>query len=576
MNEAKQNLSKKAFENLEKWLNEERFSNFRNEILSEIEQRNWLELEDAFFKTLEFGTAGRRGKVGAGPNRINAITIAESAQALADYLREGKIENPSVAVAYDVRNSSAELAKICAEVLGANGVKVYFFEDFRSTPELSFAVRHLKTGAGIVISASHNPPEDNGIKIYWSDGAQISAPHDQNLLAIAQNISRVQRGDFVNLQQQKRIEIIGEEIDRAYISRVVALAKSQSRELKIAFSPIHGTGWTNLLKTLLAAGFKDIAVVEEQMRADGDFSSLPDQKPNPENLAANQLAIQKMQETHADIALTTDPDADRICVISHEKNGEARVFSGNETAILVADFILSKGTSGFSKPYFEGVKFICKSFVTTEALNILAQKYGVKIYDNLPVGFKFIGKKIRERELLGDEFLAGFEESLGGLVGAQVRDKDAATIGLMAAELAAELKLKNQTLGEKLAEIYAEIGNFAEKTEVIEFSGAEGFKKMQEIMARARKGEIAANARKIRDFENLRARDLRTGEISNFEMLEKTNAVSFEFDSPHRRIALRPSGTEPKLKIYAQWLFENPAERVKIDSILEDFKRRIL
>lgn len=572
-------ISKNAFENLKKWLLNEKYQSFHEEILSLINNENWQELEDLFFKVLEFGTAGRRGKVGVGSNRINLITISESAQALADYLKELKIENRSVVIGWDVRNSSSELSKRCAEILAANDIRVFYFDSPRSTPELSFTVRNLKASAGIVISASHNPPEDNGIKIYWSNGAQVSSPHDKNLMKIAQNVGDFTVGDFSDFVKNGNIEILGEKNDQNYIDVNVKLSLSKERNVRIIFSPIHGTGSTNLLETLKNAGFKNIEVVKEQMEFDGSFSTLIDQKPNPENFSANRMAISRLKKSQADIALTTDPDADRICVMSLEKNGEVRVFSGNQTAILVADYILSKNQklkNKYAELYFGRRDFICKSFVTTDMLNVLAEKYDVKIYDDLMVGFKFIGKKILQKESLGEKFLAGFEESLGGLVGDQTRDKDAATIGLMISELAAELKLKNQTLGEKLDQIYAKNGYFVEKTESVEFVGAEGFEKMQEIMRKIRSGNIDFGASRMRDFQNLIEKDFVKNSIQSFEMLEGGNAVSFEFGKKVKRITIRPSGTEPKMKIYAQWLFRKAEDRVEIEQILEEFKEKIL
>ena len=576
---AENHLSKSAFENLKIWFFDERYKEFHTEIEKLIIDEKWEELEESFFKVLEFGTAGRRGKVGIGPNRINLITISESAQALADYLKLKKEHNLSVAIGWDVRNSSKELSRRCAEVLAANQIKVFYFNSPRSTPELSFAVRELKASAGIVISASHNPPQDNGIKVYWNDGAQVSSPNDKNIMKIAQNIKDIKIGNFEELKQSGEIQILGKEIDEKYINTNTKLSVGKNRNAKIVFSPIHGTGSTNLLQTLKSAGFNNIILVDEQMNFDGDFLTLPDKKPNPENLSANKMAIEKLKQTCADIALTTDPDADRICVMSLEKNGEVRSFSGNQTAILAADYLLSKihdKINKYENLYFEDRRFICKSFVTTDALNALAKKYDVKIYDDLMVGFKFIGKKILQKESEGEIFIAGFEESLGGLVGDQTRDKDAATIGLIISELASDLQRENKTLGEKLDEIYSEIGFFTEKTESVEFSGSNGFNKMQEIMQKVRSGEETFGATKIKDFENLTETNIATGEKSRFNMLEGGNAVSFEFMKPENRITIRPSGTEPKIKIYAQWLFAKKEDCAKIEEIITDFKRRIL
>lgn len=568
-----QNLSPAAFENLKKWLKDEKYQEFRGEILELILRENWLELEDSFFKVLEFGTAGRRGKVGVGPNRLNRIAVAESAQALADYLAENS-ENLDlgVAIAYDMRNSSWDFARTTAEVLAGNGIRVFMFDGARSTPELSFALRELGATAGIVISASHNPPEDNGIKVYWSDGAQISSPHDKKLMKIAADISQIKSENFEAAVRSGKINLLGQDFDEKYFQAVLKNSVSDTRGAEIVFSPIHGTGKTNLLPVLRRAGFKKISIVNEQFEFDGNFSTVFEQKPNPENPRANEMAIAQLLTENADIALTTDPDADRICVISREKNGTARSFSGNETAILVADFLLAKSVErdDFSKI------FIAKSFVTTDALNALAKKYGAKIYDDFLVGFKFIGRKIREKQEFGEIFLAGFEESLGGLVGSQARDKDAATIGLAICELASELKLQGKTLGEKLEEIYTEIGFFVEKTDSLEFSGKLGFEKMREIMRDLRDGKIEVGASAMNDFLNLKRKNLETGEISKIEIMEPGDALSFEFGRKERRISIRPSGTEPKMKIYVQWLFEKAEDRAEIGRILQEFKEKIL
>ena len=572
MDRARDNLSESAFDNLCIWLTKSRYEEYWPEIQAMIAENEWSELEDSFFKILEFGTAGRRGKVGIGPNRINSITIRESAQALAEYLNSMKIINPSVAIGWDVRNSSRKLAKLCAEVFVANGIKVYFFDEARSTPELSFAVRALGADAGIVISASHNPPQDNGIKVYWRDGAQITSPYDKGLMEVAKIIDEIQTEDFSSALKEGKIELIGKAIDQKYIQANVDLSLSDSRSAKIIFSPIHGTGWTNLLKTLLAAGFDQISVVKDQMVMDGNFLTLPDQKPNPENLSANLMSINQLKQEGADIAFTTDPDADRICVMSLEKNGEVRIFSGNEVAVLATDYLL------FSKLASDQLKdgFICKSFVTTDALNALARKYNVKIYDNLPVGFKFISKIIREKEIGGEKFLAGFEESLGGLVGSQTRDKDAATIGLMIAELASELKERGKTLGDKLDEIYNEVGFFIEKTDTIQFAGVSGFKRMNYLMTSLRSGKIEIGVDFMNDYLLLERHNLETGKKTKIDFLEASNALSFEFGEHEKRITIRPSGTEPKIKIYAQWKFNRSEERKNIERILNDFKEKIL
>ena len=391
-------------------------------------------------------------------------------------------------------------------------------------------------------------------------------------MKIAADISQIKSENFEAAVRSSKINLLGQDFDEKYFQAVLKNSVSDTRGAEIVFSPIHGTGKTNLLPVLRRAGFKKISIVNEQFEFDGNFSTVFEQKPNPENPRANEMAIAQLLTENADIALTTDPDADRICVISRENNGTARSFSGNETAILVADFLLAKSVErdDFSKI------FIAKSFVTTDALNALAKKYGAKIYDDFLVGFKFIGRKIREKQEFGEIFLAGFEESLGGLVGSQARDKDAATIGLAICELASELKLQGKTLGEKLEEIYTEIGFFVEKTDSLEFSGKLGFEKMREIMRDLRDGKIEVGASVINDFLNLKRKNLETGEISKIEIMEAGDALSFEFGAHEKRISIRPSGTEPKMKIYAQWLFEKAEDRAEIERILQEFKEKIL
>ena len=572
------NLSESAANNVLQWLHNSKYGMYREELIDLIESEKWRELEDSFFKKLEFGTAGRRGKVGIGSNRLNLITVGESAQALAEYLNQ-TTSNPSVAIACDTRISSKDFTEYAAATLAKNGVKVFMFSNYRSTPELSFAVRHLETSAGIVISASHNPPEDNGIKVYWSDGAQISAPHDSRLTEIANRIDELKVGDFASLVKADRIEFIGREVDRAYIAANANLAISNARDLKIAYSPLHGVGMTNLLATLEAAGFEDISLVEDQAIIDGNFPFVPDHKPNPENPESNLLAHKKLLEIGGDIAITTDPDADRVCVSSLEKSGEIKAFNGNESAILAADFLLGKMAE---KGELREGDFIAKSIVTTDGLNALATKYGVKIYDDMLVGFKYIGRKILEKQQLGERFLIGAEESFGQLAGDQVRDKDAATAGLILAELAAELKLSGKTLGEKLDEIYAEIGYFAEETFAFEFPGAAGFAEMQQVLSKLRNRELRLGDLEISallDYQNLQKTDYVTGETSPVECTDTGNVIVLEFQGEHsKRFTIRPSGTEPKLKVYGQWRSAESiaAARNEINTKWKILKERIL
>ncbi|HEY5695714.1 MAG TPA: phospho-sugar mutase, partial [Candidatus Saccharimonadales bacterium] len=337
------NLSSEALKNVEQWLNEPKYAEYRDELVEMIEAERWKDLEDAFFKVIEFGTAGRRGTTGVGSNRINRVTIGESAQALCLYARsfDEHAAEKGIVIACDTRLSSPELSRYSAQVCAANGFKTYLFDNFRSTPELSFAVRHLGAAVGIVISASHNPPLDNGFKAYWSDGAQLVAPHDKGVLDVADEINEIHAVDFDQAVQEGKIVIIGEKVDEAYIEAVVNEAEGTERDVKIIYSPLHGAGQTNTLPVLRAAGFKDVLPVEDQMVPDGNFPTIENGKPNPEDKPANERTVAQMLAEKADIAITNDPDADRIGVMVRQ-NDEPIYFSGNQTAVLATDYALKR------------------------------------------------------------------------------------------------------------------------------------------------------------------------------------------------------------------------------------------
>ena len=577
LKDIKNNLSPEAVKNIQIWLENDQYAEFHAEINQQLDQQNWAELEDAFHQIINFGTAGRRGKVGAGPNRLNTITIGESAQALADYLRQSSVieDRLSVVIAYDVRNSSLQFAQVAASVLAENDIKVHLFDSPRSTPELSFAVRYLQASAGIVVSASHNPPQDNGIKMYWFDGAQISSPHDKNLIETVERGVEIKSGDFQALMNQGLISMLDDGVvDDKYIEANIKLSLSDARAIKIVYSPIHGTGTTNLLKTLRRAGFEDIELIEEQLAFDGDFTTVPDHKPNPELPSANLLAIDKMEQSGADIAFTTDPDADRIAVISKEKSGEIRLFSGNETAVLAAEYVLRKMQAANR---LTSNHFVAKTAVTTDALKALAKKFNVKIYDNFLAGFKYVGRVIEAKQTEGEQFIAGFEESLGGLIGDQARDKDSATVGLMIAELAAELKMEGKTLSDHLTEIYQEIGFYSEKTIMIDFDGPGGFQRMNKVMDRARSGGIDVRQSAMIDYLEQVRTEVATGDQTLIDLIEPSNTLAFEFGDPQKKIVVRPSGTEPKLKIYFMWYGgDREIPSSKREEILKDFTERII
>jgi phosphomannomutase len=434
MSELSQYLSEDAVKNINNWLTQPKYAEYKDELEHLIADKQWQQLEDSFFKVIEFGTGGRRGVTGLGSNRINRVTMGESAQALCEYAAtfDENARDKGIVIACDTRLTSRELSEYCASVCAANGFKTYLFDSFRSTPELSFAVRHLKAAAGIVVSASHNPPADNGFKAYWSDGGQLVAPHDKGVLDAANNVTNILSVDFATAVENGDIAIIESDVDEAYITAALKEAEGTARELAIVYSPLHGAGQTNVLPLLEAAGFTNISRVEDQMTPDGNFPTVEGHKANPEEKIANDRAVSQMMAENADIAITNDPDADRIGVMVRQ--GDMPVYlNGNESAVLATDYALQKLSE---RGELTDRHYIAKTIVTTDMLHALADNYNVKLYTNLLIGFKYIGELIRQKE--HDEvFVIGGEESYGLLKGTYARDKDGATGALPLAEYAA-------------------------------------------------------------------------------------------------------------------------------------------
>ncbi|MDB5176888.1 MAG: pmm, phosphomannomutase, phosphomannomutase [Candidatus Saccharibacteria bacterium] len=564
-------LSNDSVKNINDWLTQPKYEQYKSELEQLIANEKWQELEDSFFKVIEFGTAGRRGTTGIGSNRINRVTIGESAQALCDYADEfdALAKEKGVVIACDTRLSSPELSRYVAQVCAASGFKTYIFDSFRATPELSFAVRYLKAAVGIVVSASHNPPADNGFKAYWSDGAQLVSPHAEGVIAKAAAIREINEIDFDHAVTDGSIIIIGDEVDKPYLNAVVEQAEGSAREIKIVYSPLHGAGQTNVLPSLRQAGFESISVVEQQMTPDGNFPTIENYKPNPEEKVANDLAVAMMIAESADIAITNDPDADRIGVMV--RNGKSVIYlSGNQSAALAADYVLSKK---MHKGQLNGDQYIVKTIVTTDLLTSIANRYNVKIYGNFLVGFKYIGELILQKETTSEEFVMGAEESFGLLKGDYARDKDGATGALPLAEFAAELKLTGKTLYDRLLELYAEHGLYIERLDNVQSPGADGFERMQQIMSNLRTSppkyigghEVTA----ILDYKTLHRQDLRSGETSEIDLING-NVVVLELGDYRRRVTIRPSGTEPKIKFYVQW-YEDAISK-ELNSVENQYK----
>ncbi|HMR72765.1 MAG TPA: phospho-sugar mutase [Candidatus Saccharibacteria bacterium] len=430
--DARAHLSEAAITNITDWLTKPKYAAYKDELVQLLETGEWQTLEDAFFKVIEFGTGGRRGTTGVGSNRINRVTMGESAQALCLYAKSFDPDAPrkGIVIACDTRLSSDELSKYIASVCAENGFKTYIFDGFRSTPELSFALRELGCAVGIVVSASHNPPADNGFKAYWSDGAQLVPPHDKGVLDTATAVEVIASCDFEEAVENGKIIIIGQEIDDRYIKAVIGEAEGQERDLTIVYSPLHGAGQRNTLPTLRAAGFADIRPVEEQMIPDGNFPTIENGKPNPEEKAANDRAVAKLMAERADIAITNDPDADRIGVIVRQGD-EAIYLTGNQSAVLATEYALRKK---HEKDELSSKHYIAKTIVTTDMMSAIAQKFNVTCYGNMLIGFKYIGELIYKKETTDELFVIGGEESYGLLKGTYTRDKEGAVGALPLAE----------------------------------------------------------------------------------------------------------------------------------------------
>lgn len=546
-------VSEAAAENIQKWLREPKYAEYKDELVGMIDAGEWQALEDAFFKVIEFGTGGRRGTTGIGSNRINRVTIGESTQALCQYALsyDEKAAENGIVIACDTRSSSEQLSTYAASVCAANGFKTYIFESFRSTPELSFALRHLGCAAGIVISASHNPPADNGFKAYWNDGGQLVTPHDKGVLAEAEAITTIKSIEFQAGVDAGAIEIIGEDIDKAYIAAVTAQAEGSERDLSIVYSPLHGAGQRNTLPVLEQAGFA-VTPVAAQMVPDGHFPTIENGKPNPEERAANDQAVAQMMAQNADIAITNDPDADRIGVMV--RHGDRPIYlTGNQSAVLATEYTLRKKRE---KGELQSNDFVAKTIVTTDMIDALAHAYNVKCYGNLLIGFKYIGELILSLE--GKErFLIGGEESYGLLKGDYARDKDGAVGALPLAEYAAELKKDGKTLYDRLFELYKEYGVYIERLDTVECPGANGFEQMQHIMTTLRAQPITKihdqQVTAVIDYQTLKRTDLASGEATDVDCINGNVIVLECNNDPRQRFTIRPSGTEPKLKIYSQW-----------------------
>lgn len=515
------------------------------------------EIKERFYQELEFGTAGLRGVIGAGTNRMNIYTVRKATQGLANYIIKAGKQSQGVAIAYDSRHMSPEFADEAALCLAANGIKAYVFESLRPTPELSYAVRELKCVAGINVTASHNPPEYNGYKVYWEDGAQITPPHDTGIMdevkAVTDynTVKTMSKDDAV---KQGLYQQIGKDIDDKYIEELKKQVihwdsiKEMGDKLKIVYTPLHGTGNIPARRVLKELGFKNVYVVPEQELPDGDFPTVS--YPNPEAAEAFELALKLAKEKDADLVLATDPDADRLGVYSKDtKSGEYKSFTGNMSGMLIAEYLLSQRKEKGLLP--ENGAFV-KTIVSTNLADLIAKEYNLKLIEVL-TGFKYIGQQILNFETTGKgTYLFGFEESYGCLIGTHARDKDAIVATMALCEAAAYYKTKNMTLWDAMIAMYERYGYCKDGVKAVTMKGIEGLAKIQEIMSDLRKNppkEI--NGHKVLSFRDYQAdtiTDLATGEVKPTG-LPKSNVLYFDMED-NVWMCVRPSGTEPKIKFY--------------------------
>lgn len=535
-------------EKAQKWVNSNIDEGSRTEINRMLESES-EELTEAFYKDLEFGTGGLRGIMGVGSNRINKYTIGMATQGLSNYLLKtyGKQEI-SVAIAYDSRNNSKYFGQITADVFSANGIKVYFFESLRPTPELSFAIRHFGCQSGVVITASHNPKEYNGYKAYWSDGAQITPPHDKNIIGEIKNIKGIDEVKFNS--NEALIVSIGKEIDDLYLKAILKLgvskeAVSRQKDFAIVYSPIHGTGHALVPEILQRMGFTNVYAVEEQSIPDGNFPTVV--YPNPEETEALNMAMEKAVEVNADLVMATDPDADRVGIAVKNLHNKFQLLNGNQTASLLVYYMLKRWQE---KKKLNGKQYIVKTIVTTELIDQIAKKFFVDCYNTL-TGFKYIASIIRKLE--GEkEFIVGGEESYGYLISDFVRDKDAIASCAMIAEMAAYAKDQGKTLFEMLVEVYETFGFYKEHLINITKTGKKGAEEIEKMMHNLRNNPPARinNCRvvKVMDYQAGKAYDKLTGEETEIN-LPASNVLQFVLEDD-TKISARPSGTEPKIKFY--------------------------
>ena len=554
-------IDPKILERINTWLTPT-FDEDTQAIIKNSIANNPKDIQESFYKDLEFGTGGMRGIMGVGTNRINKYTLGKNTQGLSNHLHESfPKEKPKVAIAYDCRHNSKSLAKVVANVFSANGIEVYLFEDLRTTPELSFALKHLNCHCGIVLTASHNPPEYNGYKVYWQDGGQLVPPHDN---AVIQKITDLNYADIKFEPNSNLIHYIGKDVDDVFIDASVANGSfntpNAAREnLTIVFTSLHGTSITAVPETLKRAGYKNVHIVKEQEVPNGNFPTV--KSPNPEEPAALKMALDLAEEVNAHIVIGTDPDSDRLGIAVRNSENRMQLLNGNQTMVMMTNFLLKQWKT---QNKIQGKEFIASTIVSTPMLNKLANSYNVESKIVL-TGFKWIAKLIHDFPELS--FIGGGEESFGYMVGDFVRDKDAVTSTLLACEIAAQAKAAGSSFYNELINLYVEYGFYKERLISLTKKGIEGAQEINQMMIDARENPLkivnGLKIVKIEDYHLSISKNMNTGEETTID-IPKSNVLIY-YTEDGSQVALRPSGTEPKIKFYV-------SVNAKLRSV-EDFKK---
>jgi len=568
-------LTDAAVANIRTWLTEPRYAEYASQVAAHIMGKKWQELDDAFWTVIPFGTGGRRGRMyPIGCNAINDRTIGESAQGLANYIKQTHDGSSplSCAIAYDTRHNSRHFAELCASIMAASGFKVYFLDDYRATPEMSFLVRFKHCSCGIMVTASHNPPSDNAVKVYGANGGQLVPPHDKNVIEQVEAVEEIHRIPFGKALADGRVELCKDEVDKAFVNEVTAQAFDGPRDVKIIFSPLHGVGESAVAPVLKSAGYEDVEIFDLHREPSGDFPNVPEHVSNPENPAVFDAIIERAKVVEADLVLATDPDCDRMgAAAPHTLDSRSRwsTFTGNQLGVLLADYVLEMRRGQLTPAHY-----VVKTLVTSEMIRRIADSYGVRTEGNLQVGFKWIGDLM---DKLGpDNFVLGTEESHGYLVGKYARDKDGAVACLLLSQLAAKLKAEGMSLHEKLDALYWQHGYHVEQLMNIRMEGSDGMQRMLRLMAQLRDqppkslGGIEVSA--IRDY--LASKTIRpNGDVQPLDG-PVGNMVILDLAEEGNYIAVRPSGTEPKAKFYM--FAYTPAEQLAdLDLTRGQMKERV-